>query len=427
VQVPTTGGWQTFQLAVKKGLSLPQGTHVLRLVLDVNGVEGVVADFDAIAITPALTSPTLVNGTLATATTLAANVNTTAEQIAPLMSGIEQAHAAFISESGFFSSADRIDTGLLAALYFTRAAFALDTADGPSTTVQNRLQIAASHLNQVNNLMLPGGSIAPPTDSAHGVASAISSPVIGPAETRSSASFAPALAPASLGTIIGDQNQSPLSTKTNVVAQTTGGRLPYEFSGVSVTVGGRAAQVLSVAPARVNFFVPADLPAGETEVIVTVDEGYVSRGTVMIAPVAPGIFTRSGDGTGEAVALNSINLTAGIFDVNSSGLLVQDKRTRLIVFTTGFSKNISDTDTSNSLNILGVPLPSLAEAVGVEARTQDGRVFNLAVEYAGTQGSCPGLDQVNVVLPAALKGAGNVELTLIAAGLRSNTATVNIK
>jgi uncharacterized protein (TIGR03437 family) len=39
----------------------------------------------------------------------------------------------------------------------------------------------------------------------------------------------------------------------------------------------------------------------------------------------------------------------------------------------------------------------------------------------------PGLDQVNVVLLPELKGAGNVELTVIVGSQRSNTATVNIK
>ncbi|HEY0006303.1 MAG TPA: hypothetical protein VGB17_16095, partial [Pyrinomonadaceae bacterium] len=91
------------------------------------------------------------------------------------------------------------------------------------------------------------------------------------------------------------------------------------------------------------------------------------------------------------------------------------------------SKGLINTDTSNDLVVLGVPIPSLAEAVGVEARTQDGRLFNLKVEYAGTQTAYPGLDQVNVVLPLELKGAGSVELTLVAGGQRSNTATVNIK
>jgi uncharacterized protein (TIGR03437 family) len=39
----------------------------------------------------------------------------------------------------------------------------------------------------------------------------------------------------------------------------------------------------------------------------------------------------------------------------------------------------------------------------------------------------PGLDQINIVLPLELKGAGSVELTVVAGSLRSNTAMVSIK
>jgi hypothetical protein len=51
ITAPTTGAWSVFQAAGKNGVNLTAGTHVLRLALDTNGVEGVVADFDTIIIT----------------------------------------------------------------------------------------------------------------------------------------------------------------------------------------------------------------------------------------------------------------------------------------------------------------------------------------------------------------------------------------
>jgi uncharacterized protein (TIGR03437 family) len=329
----------------------------------------------------------------------------------------------------YLSSTDSIDKGLRAALYFTRAAYALSEADGASSRVQSRLRLAASHLNQVNGLM-PSASAALMNDSftAHATSSIITSPVIGLADTRSSATFAPVISPASLGTILGDPTQSVLSTETAAATQITDGKLPYELAGVSVTVGGRAAQVLAVSPSRISFYVPAGLSAGEAEVIVTLQAGYVSRGTVTIAAIAPGIFTKSGNGTGEAAVLDSNGLNVGPFDVVAYSPLGQDTRARLIIFTTGISSsNLSNFNKSNDVTLTGTSIPNLAESVGVEARTRDGRVFNLAVEYAGAQGIALGLDQVNVVLPPELRGAGLVELTLITGNLRSNTATVNIK
>jgi hypothetical protein len=48
---PTTGSWSNFQYAGRSGVSLTAGSHLLRLALDSNGVEGIVADFDTIRIT----------------------------------------------------------------------------------------------------------------------------------------------------------------------------------------------------------------------------------------------------------------------------------------------------------------------------------------------------------------------------------------
>jgi hypothetical protein len=50
LQAPTTGSWSTFQSVSKNGVSLTAGTHVLRLVLDTAGVEGIIADFDTLSI-----------------------------------------------------------------------------------------------------------------------------------------------------------------------------------------------------------------------------------------------------------------------------------------------------------------------------------------------------------------------------------------
>ena len=72
--------------------------------------------------------------------------------------------------------------------------------------------------------------------------------------------------------------------------------------------------------------------------------------------------------------------------------------------------------------VLGEP----SEVVSVAARTTDGMVFNLPVEYAGAQGQLRGIDQVNVVLVPELAGAGNVQVTIIAGGVRSNTTTISV-
>ncbi len=75
----------------------------------------------------------------------------------------------------------------------------------------------------------------------------------------------------------------------------------------------------------------------------------------------------------------------------------------------------------------GKVIINLAEWCLVEARTADGRVFDLPIEFAGATEILPGLDQVNVVLPPELAGAGAVQLKIVAAGVRGNTVTVFIR
>ena len=52
---------------------------------------------------------------------------------------------------------------------------------------------------------------------------------------------------------------------------------------------------------------------------------------------------------------------------------------------------------------------------------------NATVLYAGPQGGFPGLDQVNILLPAALAGKGNVNLQLTAGGVAANPVQITIQ
>ena len=92
---------------------------------------------------------------------------------------------------------------------------------------------------------------------------------------------------------------------------------------------------------------------------------------------------------------------------------------------TGISTGVANTDSSNDILLeTGQILPNLAESVVVQARTSNGTNYSLLVEYAGSQGILSGLDQVNVLLPSALAGAGSVELTVVIGSVKSNTVRI---
>jgi len=166
---------------------------------------------------------------------------------------------------------------------------------------------------------------------------------------------------------------------------------PTTLDGTTVTVNGRRAQISFVSPTQVNFIVPPQTEVGTAEVVVTNAEGFQSRGTVTVLRAAPGIFTKSGDGQGEGVVLNANMQGSGTFDPS-------DGQLRLIIFTTGVRHATQVTVTAG------------------------GRA--LTVESFMASPDMPGMDEVRVLVPADLRGAGTVNLVVRADGRDSNPVTI---
>src|SRR5215831_2274187 len=164
------------------------------------------------------------------------------------------------------------------------------------------------------------------------------------------------------------------------------GSFPADLSGTRVTVNGRPAQIFFVSPAQVNFVVPPQTEIGTAEVIVFNPEGFPTQGTVTILPAAPGIFTRTGNGIGEGLILNSLSLQERSFDPTSGDL-------RLSIFATG-ARNAELTAVSIGGRVL--PADTVLPSTGL-----------------------PGLDEVHVRVPADLRGAGKVSLSVNCDGRES--------
>jgi uncharacterized protein (TIGR03437 family) len=143
---------------------------------------------------------------------------------------------------------------------------------------------------------------------------------------------------------------------------------------VAVTLGGLDAVVLYAGEGQINLQVPAGL-AGQTSavLVVTVDGESSEPRHVPIAPAWPAVFPHG--------ILNQDNSPNGPGSGAEAGTVVQ-------VFATG--------------------IPS--EAL-VEARAGDRK--GLVPLYAGQAPTLPGVQQVNVTVPAGL-AAGNVPLVLCA-------------
>jgi uncharacterized repeat protein (TIGR01451 family) len=169
-----------------------------------------------------------------------------------------------------------------------------------------------------------------------------------------------------------------LANSTQQAQRLANGAFPTNVGGTSVTVNGQPAQIFFVSPGQVNFLVPSQTEIGNADVIVTNSEGFPARGTVNTLRTAPGIFTKSGDGLGEALALNSDTLQEAPFDPS-------DGKLRLTIFATGARH-----------------AAQLSVTIGGQTVTP---------ELALASPNMPGLDEIHVKAPASLKGAGVVTVS----------------
>jgi uncharacterized protein (TIGR03437 family) len=159
-----------------------------------------------------------------------------------------------------------------------------------------------------------------------------------------------------------------------------------------VTVNGRSAKIFYAAADEVVFVVPGELSAGPAEFLVTNGDGLSSKALVNISVAAPGVFTVAGDGRGDAIVLNSDTLSPAPFDP-SNGLL------RLSIFATGVAH-------ANNVSVTICGKPSFVETVAPA---------NLI-----------GLDEIHVLVPAELRGAGRCTLVVTADSVQSNSVSVTI-
>lgn len=341
-----------------------------------------------------------------------------------LVTDVQTAYTDFIAEqSTFGSSAAWINTQLSAALYLSKSDAALAAKVGSSSSVRNHLLRLVAHLAVSEDLMLYG-SVTAATQTQAATANARLDLVIGPAHPSYTLNGSAEFAPLSLGSAFADAVSAPLASQSLFASIGADGSAPYELAGINVTVGGHAVPVLYVSPSRISFHVSGDVPLGLVDVIVTSQNGFVSRGVTNITPNLIEFMTRTDDRYGSALAINGNKQTPESFDLITTENFGLDKRTRVTIFAAGISGSANNWDPSNDVVVGGVARKNFAESVTVIARLNNGELITLPVEFAGMQGNLPGLDQVNFVLTPALAAAGPIEMTIFVNGQRSNAPKI---
>lgn len=221
------------------------------------------------------------------------------------------------------------------------------------------------------SLSLPGSS-APAV-----VVTAAGRPAIASQGVVSAASFAPGIARGGLVTIFG----------SNLAAGATGQAappLPVQLARVQVVAAGRAVPLLYVSDGQINFYAPPDLPAGATEISVSTPAGISPPVPANVVEYQPAIFFDPATGRGAI-------LRRGEY---------------LEIYCTGLGP------------VRDSAVPGLQETVIRPAVL----VGDLPVEvsFSGLAPGFPGLYQVNARVP---EGSATGQLSIEAAGLRSNRVT----
>jgi uncharacterized protein (TIGR03437 family) len=197
------------------------------------------------------------------------------------------------------------------------------------------------------------------------------------------------------------------------------GPSPTSFDGTSVSILDGAgnitsAPVIFVSPGQVTFQVPLNVAAGAATVTVAAPGSTQAASNVVIAPVAPALFTVNGNG-----------LVAGYATrVSSSGTQTVEPAYALNA-QGSFSAAPINMGSATDKVYLAIYATGV-QAAGPANVTVTVNGVNTPVLYAGNAGYA-GVDQINVQLPASLAGAGTVALQVTASGIAANTVQVAIQ
>jgi uncharacterized protein (TIGR03437 family) len=230
------------------------------------------------------------------------------------------------------------------------------------------------------------------------------------------------VAPGSIATLIG-----PGLTSETAVAS---GSWPTTMVNRQVVVNDQLnGPIYYISPTQVNFQLPSNAPSGMQRIAVRVaDTGeLLAGGNFIMAATAPGIFTLTQSGSGQAAVLNKDNSVNGPGNPAAIGSTIQ-------IFGTGqgqVSPAIPDGTPASSTQLsqtVAVPTadaktclntqPSMCVAIGSGFGN---------IQYSGLAPGGIGLWQINVTIPSGIATGSTVGLRVIINGTSSNLVTVAIK
>jgi len=201
---------------------------------------------------------------------------------------------------------------------------------------------------------------------------------------------------------------------TNLAASTASQGVPLQTTlagtSISVTVNGVTTQPIPyfVSTGQIAAILPSATPVGTGTITVTSGGQTSATAPIVVVESAFGLLTAAATGTGAAAAYDYTNGNTLISQVNAA-----NPGEYLVLWGSGLGPAPGDeTQYQTPTNLSSIPIE--VDIGGVSA----------AVAYHG-RSAYPGLDQINVVVPAGVSGC-SVSLVVTANGVPSNYSTIAV-
>ena len=185
-------------------------------------------------------------------------------------------------------------------------------------------------------------------------------------------------------------------------------RLRSFMAGAQVTINGFPVPIFYAATTQLGIQIPTDLTGTSATVQVTVNGQPSTTSTVSIDAFSPGIFAVNGQGTG-AGAITHANGSL----VNAANPARPGEE--IVIYATGLGQVTPAVSTG-----------ALPSGTSTTVTTPTVTIDNLPaqVQFSGLAGCCVGLNQINVVVPLAVRIANNISVVLSIGGKESNAVTI---
>ncbi|HEY0546537.1 MAG TPA: hypothetical protein VGC91_14255 [Pyrinomonadaceae bacterium] len=227
------------------------------------------------------------------------------------------------------------------------------------------------------------------------------SPSPSPTPTPTTPTNVPGLTPGMLAVVTFPNRNiiTPQAVPNSAASTARAPSLPIELGGVTVGVNHAAAGIYSVSTKRIVFVIPRGLTAiaAGTSYPLTINvRGHILRGSVTLVPAQPDIFTTTNSAGGRAQVINAFNMQHEPFTI----FTVRPHRPR--------------SPTVLRIILTGVENVAASQiVVRIGSQTITGTATSTSPISNATLTTMPGFYQIDVTLPTALAGAGDVPIVVL--------------